>query len=207
MKLYDKVFAAAYDRTLAQTEQADLAARRERLLTDARGATLEIGAGTGLNISHYPAAVDRLVLSEPSAAMASKLRERLAEAGRDAEVVEAGADSLPFADDTFDTVVSTLVLCTVPDLDAAIAELGRVLAPGGQLLLIEHVRSDDPGRAAWQDRLELPWRIFANGCRTNRDTEAALRAGGFEIDEIEHAKLRKAPPILRPLIHARALYS
>ncbi len=207
LRLYDRLFAALYERTLAATEEADLAARRRRLLADASGRVLEIGAGTGLNLTHYPAGLDRLVLTEPSAAMAAKLREKLAHSPHAGEVVEAGADALPFEDDSFDTVVSTLVLCTVPDLAGAIAETRRVLAPGGQLLLIEHVRSDDPGRARWQDRLETPWRIFGNGCHCNRDTESALRAGGFLLSPLEHAKLRKAPPIVRPLIQARAVIS
>lgn len=204
MKLYDRLFAALYDRTLAPTEAAGLAERRERLLASASGRVLEIGAGTGVNLPHYPAELDRLVLTEPSGAMAAKLRERLAADSHSAEVLSADAEQLPFPADSFDTVVATLVLCTVPHLDSALAEIRRVLAPGGQLLLIEHVRSDDPGRAKWQDRLELPWRIFGNGCHCNRETEHSIAEAGFVFSAIEHDKMRKAPPLVRPLIQGRA---
>lgn len=204
MPLYDKLFAALYDRTLEVTEVAGLAERRERLLAGAQGRVIEIGAGTGLNLPHYPAAIDRLVLTEPSEAMAGRLKARLAADARDAEVVIAPAEKLPFDDDSFDCAVATLVLCTVDDPAATLAELRRVLAPEGRLLLIEHVRSDDPGRAKWQDRLETPWRIFGNGCRCNRDTASLVRTAGFEFDDLEAGKLRKAPPILRPLIQGIA---
>jgi ubiquinone/menaquinone biosynthesis C-methylase UbiE len=207
VKLYDKLFAALYDRTLAPTEEADLARRRQELVGTASGAVLEIGAGTGLNLAHYPEHLTSLTLTEPSAAMAAHLRGRAKALGRPVEIVDAGAEALPFDDDSFDTVVGTLVLCTVDDLAATIAEIKRVLKPDGSLLLIEHVRSDDPDRAKWQDRLETPWRIFGNGCRCNRETEVALQTGGFEFADIEHAKLRKAPPLVRPLIQGRAVLS
>lgn len=205
LKIYDRLFAIGYDRVLEGTERAGLAERRERLVQDASGSVLEIGAGTGHNFAHYPADLERLVLTEPSAAMAAKLRRRVETSGRIAEVVEAPADELPFADDEFDTVVGTLVLCTVDDVERSLAEIRRVLKPGGQLLLIEHVRSDDPGRAKWQDRMETPWRIFGNGCRCNRDTEQLVAAAGFEFSELEHGKMRKSPPIVRPLIQGRAV--
>src|SRR5215212_8737 len=110
--------AAVYDPFFWLAERAGLAARRRALVGEARGRVLEIGAGTGLNAAHYPADVE-LVLSEPDEAMAARLRRRVAGLGRPAEVVRAGVDPLPFPDDAFDTVVSTLVLCTVPDQDAA----------------------------------------------------------------------------------------
>lgn len=207
MPLYDRLFASLYDRTLRETERAGLADRRRDLLAGLSGDVLEIGAGTGLNLDYYPSSVKRLVLTEPSAAMAARLKARLAESdanGQVGEVVIAPAERLPFDDDSFDAVVSTLVLCTVPDPAATLGEVHRVLRPGGELLLIEHVRSDDPARAKWQDRLETPWRIFGNGCRCNRDTESLVRNAGFDFGKLEHGKLRKAPPIVRPLIQGRA---
>ena len=122
-------------------------------------------------------------------------------------LVEAPAEALPFGDDTFDTAVATLVLCTIPDPVAAIAELARVLKPGGHLLFIEHVRSDDPGRARWQDRLEKPWRFMADGCHCNRDTEATLTASAFTLETVEYGKMPKAAPIVRPLIQGTAVLS
>lgn len=210
MALYDRFIAKFYDRFLEQTEKAGLSARREDLLTQTEGRVLEIGAGTGLNLEHYPDGLARLVLSEPSPAMCDKLRERLAAADPNggaggAEIVTAPAEDLPFPDGEFDTVVATLVLCTVPDLPAALAEIRRVLAKNGQLLLIEHVRSDDPSRAKWQDRLERPQRIFAGGCHPNRETERLVEEAGFEFSSIERGKMRKAYPIVRPLIQGRAV--
>jgi SAM-dependent methyltransferase len=120
-------------------------------------------------------------------------------------LVAAPAEALPFDEDTFDTAVVTLVLCTVPDPVASIDELARVLKPGGRLLFIEHVRSDDPGRARWQDRLEKPWRFMADGCHCNRDTEANLSASAFQIEHLDHGKLPKSPPIVRPLIRGTAI--
>lgn len=204
MPLYDKLFASLYDRTLAATEEAGLAERRERLVSAAAGRVLEVGAGTGLNLAHYADNLERLVLTEPSTAMAAHLRDRVEHSRPSAEVVVAAADRLPFDDDSFDSVVATLVLCTVDDPGASLAEIKRVLAPDGSLLLIEHVRSDDPGRAKWQDRLELPWRIFGNGCRCNRETQSLVEKAGFNFDEVEQGKMRKAPPIVRPLIQGSA---
>lgn len=100
--------------------------------------------------------------------------------------------------------VVTLVLCTVPDPAAALAEIARVLEPGGQFLFLEHVRSRNPKLAKWQDRLEAPWRFLGDGCHCNRDTAAAIGAAGFEVEGLEHDALPKAPPIVRPLIRGSA---
>jgi ubiquinone/menaquinone biosynthesis C-methylase UbiE len=192
-----RLFAALYDKSLEKTEEAGLREKRHALLAQASGRTLEIGAGTGLNADHYPAAVTDLVLSEPEAPMARRLRER---AGARAEVVEAGADRLPFEDGAFDTVVSTLVLCTVPDQPAALDEIARVLKPGGRLLFLEHVRSDEAGLARWQDRLTPVWKFVGRGCHPNRDTVAALGEAGYVVERLEHDRTPKAPPIVRPLV-------
>jgi ubiquinone/menaquinone biosynthesis C-methylase UbiE len=193
-------FAALYDRMLAGTEDAGLRDRRRELLSEAEGATLELGAGTGLNLDLYPAAVTELVLTEPSEHMARRLRERAAAEARAVEVVESPAERLPFPDDRFDTVVGTLVLCTVDDPARTLAEVNRVLRPGGRLLFLEHVRSDDPRVARWQDRLERPWRFMGAGCHCNRDTPATLEASPLRVERLDHGELPKAPPIVRPLI-------
>lgn len=204
MGLYDALFASQYDRFLALAERDGLAARRADLLNGAHGRVLEIGAGTGLNLEYYPDTLDQLVLTEPSEPMASRMRDRVAESALNADVVIAPAEQLPFDDDSFDTVVGTLVLCTVPDPVATLAEVKRVLVPGGELLLMEHVRSESPDSAKWQDRLERPWRWYGNGCRCNRDTVSIVEAAGFEWDELQHGIVPHAPPIVRPLIAGRA---
>jgi ubiquinone/menaquinone biosynthesis C-methylase UbiE len=193
-------FAALYDRMLAATEEAGLRERRRELLSEAEGATLELGAGTGLNLDLYPPSVTELVLTEPGEHMARRLRERAAVEARAVEVVEAPAERLPFPDDRFDTVVATLVLCTVHDPARTLAEVDRVLRPGGRLLFLEHVRSADPRVARWQDRLHGPWRFVGAGCNCNRDTPAALAASPLRVERLDHGELPKAPPIARPLI-------
>jgi len=199
-----RLFAAGYDRMLRSTEEAGLRDRRREVVSQARGATLELGAGTGLNLDLYTDAVTDLVLTEPSDHMARRLRRRAGAERRDAEVVEAPAESLPFPDDRFDTVVSTLVLCTVGDQRRTLAEVARVLKPGGRLLFVEHVRSPDPRVARWQDRLMRPWRFCGDGCHCNRDTVAEIEASALQLGEVERGELPKAPPIVRPLVAGAA---
>lgn len=202
---WGRMFAALYERGMRETEDAGLRERRRQLLSAARGRVLELGAGTGLNLDHYPPGVTELVLTEPSPHMAERLRRRAERSGRLIEVIEAPAERLPLPDDSFDFVVTTLVLCTVDDVAATLREVERVLRPGGQLLFIEHVRSEEPGRARWQDRLERPWGFVGGGCHPNRDTLAALEASSLAPQpDVEHGKLRKAPPIVRPLIQGSA---
>jgi len=200
------VFAALYDRMVAVNERAGFDDRRAALLTGARGATLELGAGTGLNLRHYPAAVTELVLTEPDRHMARRLRDRVAEAGRAAEVVETPAERLPFEDARFDTAVVTLVLCTVDDPPRALAEIARVLRPGGRLLFLEHVRAPArPRLARWQDRLERPWGWVAGGCHPNRDTVAAVKASPLSVESAEPGEMPKTPPLVRPLVAGAAV--
>jgi ubiquinone/menaquinone biosynthesis C-methylase UbiE len=197
-------FAALYDFCLSSTEEAGLREMRRELLRGASGRTIDIGAGTGANIELYPVQVDELVLAEPSPHMAKRLRAHTAASQRHPEVVEAPAERLPFEDDSFDTAVFTLVLCTVPDPGAALAEAARVLRPDGRLLFLEHVRAADPRTARWQDRLERPWRFLGAGCHCNRDTAAAIERSGLSIDAIEEDRMPKAPPIVRPLVRGSA---
>lgn len=209
-RIYDatwgRLFSAIYDRGMKGTEEAGLRDMRHELLAGARGRVLEVGAGTGVNVPLYPEAVDGLTLAEPDPHMTKRLREKLAALGKTPEVtvIEAPAESLPFPDDSFDTAVVTLVLCTVPNQAEALKEIHRVLKPDGQLLFLEHVRSHDPRLAQWQDRLEGPWRFLGDGCHCNRDTASAISAAGFELGEVERGALPKAPPIVRPLAKGSA---
>jgi ubiquinone/menaquinone biosynthesis C-methylase UbiE len=199
MTIGSRLFAAAYDTFGGGVEAAGLSAHRRSLLADATGRVLEVGAGTGRNLPFYGAGVASLTFAEPDEAMARRLERHIGEQPREVELVRAPAERLPFEDGRFDAVVSTLVLCSVPDLAEALGELRRVLAPGGALLFIEHVRSDDPARARWQHRLNRLNRIAGRGCNCNRETVEAIRAAGFTITELVHDELRKAPPIVRPL--------
>lgn len=197
------IFARLYDRLLTGSERAGLAEKRRELLRQASGRTLEIGAGTGLNLPHYTDAVSKLVLAEPEPNMARRLRGKLVErslAVEKVEVVEASAEDLPFDDASFDTVVATLVFCTVEDPARAVSEAKRVLADGGALLFLEHVRSDRRRIARWQDRLERPWGLFAGGCHPNRPTGDEIADAGFWIERLDRGSLPKAPAIARPLI-------
>jgi ubiquinone/menaquinone biosynthesis C-methylase UbiE len=207
-RIYDatwgRLFAAVYDRGLKSTEEAGLRQMRRELLAEAKGRVVEIGAGTGANLSLYPDAVTELVAVEPDPHMAKRLREKLPDSARAATVVEAPAERMPFDDASFDTAVATLVLCTVPDPAAAIAEVTRVLKPGGRLLFVEHVRAQDPSLARWQDRLEKPWRFLGDGCHCNRDTVATISASSLTVADIDRGELPKAPPIVRPLVRGSA---
>jgi ubiquinone/menaquinone biosynthesis C-methylase UbiE len=201
------LFARLYDRMLAGTERAGLTEMRRALLARATGRTLEIGAGTGLNLPHYTGAVSELVLAEPDPHMAKRLGERLeqegTEAGR-ASVIEAPAEDLPFDDGSFDTVVATLVLCTVEDPPRAVAEARRVLVEAGSLLFLEHVRSETRQLAWWQDRLERPWGWVAGGCHPNRATDHLLAAAGFWIEQLDRDRMPRAPRWVRPMIRGVA---
>jgi ubiquinone/menaquinone biosynthesis C-methylase UbiE len=201
------IFARFYDRMLAGTERAGLIEMRRELLARANGRTLELGAGTGLNLPHYTGAVSELVLAEPDPHMADRLRDRLARegtaAGR-ASVIEAPAENLPFDDGSFDTVVSTLVFCTVEDPVRAIAEARRVLVEAGSLLFVEHVRSETRQLSWWQDRLERPWGWVAAGCHPNRPTGDLLADAGFWIEQLDRGRLPKVPRWMQPMIRGVA---
>jgi ubiquinone/menaquinone biosynthesis C-methylase UbiE len=196
---WGRAFAAGYDLFLAASERAGLHARRKRLLAAATGDTVEIGAGTGLNLGLYPPGVTELVLTEPSSHMAARLRSKLGPHER-AQVVEAPAERLPFEADRFDTAVATLVLCTVPDPAVALVEIARVLRPGGRFLFLEHVHAPEPRLARWQDRLERPWKLFGAGCHCNRDTAASIDASPLSIQELERGEIPRALPLVRPMI-------
>jgi ubiquinone/menaquinone biosynthesis C-methylase UbiE len=208
-RIYDATwgrgFAALYDRAFQATEEAGLREMRREVLAGASGRTIDVGAGTGANLELFPARVTELILAEPDPHMVKRLRAKLPVAAPEAQVVEAPAESLPFEDSSFDTVAFTLVLCTVPDPAAALAEAARVLRPGGKLLFLEHVRSEDAGMARWQDRLEKPWRFLADGCHCNRDTVTTIAASPLTVERVEHDRLPKAPPLVRPLVRGSAI--
>lgn len=202
MSLRERGFAAVYDRLLAPAERSWLGSRREGLVSGARGTVLEIGGGTGANLEHY-AKAERVVLAEPSSAMRAKLDAKVAAASPPVTVVAAGADAVPYPDGYFDTVVSTLVLCTVPDVDAALGEIRRVLAPDGEFRFLEHVRGER-SLAEWQDRLQPAWSWVGVGCHPNRDIAAAIERAGFLFDSLEHFDAPEPIPLVKPHIQGVA---
>jgi SAM-dependent methyltransferase len=199
MSLRAKMFALTYDRQMAKTEKAGLRAFRERLLAGASGDVLEIGGGTGANLPCYGPAVTSLTITEPQPSMLRRLEGNVRARRPDAKVLRAPAEDLPFDDDSFDVAVSTLVLCGVDDQPRALRELRRVLRPGGRLLLIEHVRSGDPGTARLQDRLNWLNRLVVC-CDCNRPTLDSIRGAGFIVAQVEDTALPKAPKFVRPAI-------
>ena len=200
MGLYERaVFNPAMDWVLSRPA---VEAERARLLAAAHGAVLEIGVGTGLNLPHYPSAVTAITAAAPSAALDQRAAARARDRGIAVELVNAPAESLPMADASFDTVVSTFVLCTVADPAAAIAELARVLRPAGRILFLEHVvRRRGAGRII-QRVLDPIHRPLTCGCSLVRDTAGAL-AARFELDEIAEQDLPGLPYTVKRVIRGR----
>lgn len=188
MGLGKRLWAVGYDRLNAKAESRWLGRMRDRLLEEAHGDVLEIGGGTGANLLHYRH-VDRVVITEPDAEMRKRLEGRVGSAAVKVELLDAPAEELPFPDHSFDTVVSTLVLCTVDDPERALVEIRRVLRPGGRLLFIEH-GGDTGRRGDWQRRLDPVWTKVARGCHLNRRVGHMLEDAGFDVEELERREPR-----------------
>ena len=204
MSLRERIFAAVYDPLSVRAEATFGAEMKRALLASARGRVLEIGVGTGLSFVHYPP-VQELVGVDPSEPMLRRARRRASDLGREVTLVEAPAEALPFANDSFDTVVTLAVLCTVEDPRRAVQEIHRVLRSDGQLLFLEHVRSSDQKRARAQDRFERPWGWIAGGCHPNRRTLNEIEAAGFEVTDLEESEVEHVPSLVRPHITGTAV--
>ena len=178
-------------------------AGRKRLVAPAEGRVLEIGVGPGYNLPHYPP-VDELVAADCLEGMLRRAARRAGRARREVVTATAVVEALPYPDGSFDTVVASLLLCSVRDQDRALGEIRRVLRPGGKYLFLEHVRSYDPKIARRQDRLERLWGIAASGCHPNRDTLSRIEAA-FEVSDAERDELPAGPKIVRPYVLGRAL--
>ncbi|HEX9066572.1 MAG TPA: methyltransferase domain-containing protein [Streptosporangiaceae bacterium] len=199
MTIRTKLFAMTYDRQMAKAERAGLGEMRAGLLASAAGRVLEIGSGTGANLALYGPAVRSLTVTEPEPAMMRRLERRARTGAPQATVLRAPAEDLPFEDGSFDVAVSVLVLCGVADQPRAVRELRRVLRPGGTLLFLEHLRSDDPGLARLQDRMNWLNRLVVC-CDCNRPTMRTIREAGFEVTRLEHTALPKAPKFVSPAV-------
>lgn len=201
-------FAAVYDRMMASAEKGFMKDVRREIAGGATGRVLEIGAGTGANFTYYTDSATTVTATEPDPFMARKARKRAQDADRQVDLREAPAEVLPFGDETFDTVVCTLVLCTVKDPAAALGEVRRVLRPRGQFRFYEHVRYDHAFGALWQDIATPIWRWVGAGCHPNRDTERAIKDAGFVVQTIDMTKPVPAVPpmcLTRPHIKGIAL--
>ncbi len=203
-------FAKVYDPFMRRTEKACLGRWRDELLAPLEGSVLEVGAGTGANLDHYPRRLlradgsrERLVLTDPDAHMLERLRRRPEAAT--AEIERARSDALPFPDESFDAVVSTLVLCSVPDVERTLHELRRVLKPTGALVFLEHVAAEEGSpRRRWQRRVEPVWSKIAGGCHLTRQTDAAIAKAGFTFETMTKESMRKALPVVRPTVRGIA---
>lgn len=199
-----RLSARLYEPVLWLGEKTGLGRWRQKLVSQVSGAVLELGAGTGLNLPHYPEGLERLVLVEPESHKARMLAGKVPPKGVKPEILRAPGEMLPFEDESFDTVIETLVLCTVADPAATMAEIRRVLKPGGQFLFLEHVRSEKPRLGRLQDRLEKPWMKVADGCHCNRRTIEMMRANGFEVEVVAEQDRFPMPPVARPLVSGSA---
>jgi ubiquinone/menaquinone biosynthesis C-methylase UbiE len=195
-------YASMYDRINARAEAAGLRQERANLLAHAYGDTLELGAGTGLNVEHYPKTLTSLTFIEPNVHMRKRLRGRVERLRPNAAILAGKAETLSFADSSFDTIVVTFVLCSVEDEDETLEEIARLLRPGGQLLFLEHVRDADPKIAHKQDH--APFLYGWMGCHPNRVTEAAIKRSKLTITDVRHGEVPKAPAIERPMLVGRA---
>ncbi len=199
-------FARIYERMSAESERRGTAKHRDRLLAGLTGRVVEIGAGNGMNFSHYPDTVTEVVAVEPEDYLRDLAQKAATQAPVPVRVVAGGATALPVEDGRFDAAVVSLVLCSIADPHAALTEIKRVLKPPGELRFFEHVRSEKPWFGFLEDAITPLYSRFAGGCHPNRDAAAAIRDAGFSIevlDRFNYAPLRLYPPYAHILGRAR----
>ena len=189
-RVHHPIFARMYKRIAAEAEDKGASEHRDELLAGLAGRVVEVGAGTGLNFAHYPNTVSEVVAVEPESYLRTVAEAAIAEASVPVAVVDGTADELPAAPGEFDAGVASLMLCSVPSQATALAELFRVIRPGGELRFYEHVRSPKPRFARSQRALDLVWPWFGGGCHTSRDTEHAITDAGFTIARIRRFSFR-----------------
>lgn len=199
--------ALIYDKFMAASEDACLKDWRRELLKKVHGDVLEIGAGTGASIDYYPESVASIVFSEPDKAMRGQLAVRVSDSVlKNAIVSSASAEDINAEAGAYDFIVTSLVCCSVSNLEAVLRQIHRALKPGGRLVFLEHVGAiEGSKRRKWQNFLNPFWRKLAGNCHLNRDTEAAILSAGFDIAEIKRESMRKAISLVRPTIRGIAV--
>ena len=202
--LNERAFAWYYPKLMGLAERAGGAALRARVVGQAVGRTLELGAGSGYNLAHYPSAVAELIVTEPSPHMLRLLERQLITDPPPVgkwQLVQTGAEQLPFPDASFDTITAGYVHCTIARPELAVAEIERVLKPGGRYLFIEHIRANEGSLLGRVQDLIDPLHVYvAAGCHPNRRTEQLLRQSGLSIEWLEHTNLPRSSPSVRPVI-------
>jgi SAM-dependent methyltransferase len=175
------------------------------MLIPARGKTVELGAGTGLNLPHYPDTVTELILTEPYPHMVTKLHEKVQNMDKRVQLVVAPAERLPFEDHSIDTVAAAMILCTVRNPDVVLKEISRVLKPDGQYIFLEHVRNPDPKVALMQDLIQPGWFLFGNECHCNRPTVETLQnCPTLVVEDLKYDKIPAARKFIEAMVIGRA---
>lgn len=190
--VHHPIFARVYDRLSAKAEEAGQVEHRRELLSGLRGRVLEVGAGNGLNFVHYPDAVTEVVAVEPEPFLRARAVEAAEAASVPIRVVHGVSDRLPLEDESVDAAIACLVLCSVPDQAAALAELRRVIRSGGELRFYEHVLADKPAFARFQQSANALWPLFAGGCHPNRRTGDEIERAGFHVESCRRFDFRPA---------------
>ncbi len=169
--------------------------QRRLVVPGASGRVLEVGAGSGLNLPYYqPAQVSELILLEPEEGMQVKLRRAAARHALPVELVGLRGEEIPLEDDSIDTIVITYTMCTIPDLPAALAQMRRVLKPGGRMLFSEHGAAPDESVRRWQDRINPTWKKLAGGCNLNRCVDHEIREAGFRLERLDQGYIPGPKP-------------
>ena len=208
MSIRSFMMAKFYDASMVAMEEACLATWRSNLLSRAKGNVLEIGGGTGANLQYYSETVENLEITEPDPHMLALLQDNLTKYPGKIRAEAYSADNLLYPDNSFDTVVSTLVLCSVNSPEETLREIKRVLKPGGLFIFLEHViAKDTPKLIRWQKLFQPFWIFMCGNCHLTRDTEALISDAGFRFDEIERLRSSGGPPIVSPTIKGTAISS
>jgi ubiquinone/menaquinone biosynthesis C-methylase UbiE len=195
MGFYSKyLFPRMLDWALGNPE---LGKYRRRALEAARGKVLEVGFGTGLNLPYYPEAVNEITAIDPESMLPERVAERIKKSPVPVNFVQLDASGkLPFADATFDSIITTWTLCSIENVEPALAEMRRLLKPDGRYIFFEHGRSDNAKTAKWQDRFNPVEKVIGAGCNINRPIDRLVKAAGFEIENLERFVMPKTPRLL-----------